>query len=42
MEEIIRQNYNQIKADIDLLCVRELERIRSSDKTRHLLKHYGK
>lgn len=42
MEEIIRQNYIQIKEDIELLCASELERIRSNEKTRHLVKNYEK
>jgi hypothetical protein len=42
MEEIIRQNCIQIKEDIELLCARELERIRSNEKTKHLVKNYEK
>jgi hypothetical protein len=42
MEEIIRANYLQIKADIQELVTAELQRIRHNPATNHLLKTYEK
>jgi len=42
MDEIIRHNYIQIKADIQNLITAEIKRINSNEQTKHLIKENGK
>ncbi|KAA5541987.1 conjugal transfer protein MobC [Adhaeribacter rhizoryzae] len=42
MDEIIRNNYIQIKADIQNLITAEIKRIKSNEQTKHLIKENGK
>jgi hypothetical protein len=38
MQQVIENNYNQIKADVKQIVVKELKRIEEDPKLQHLIK----